>query len=153
MTSPDHPGAPFEERVARHLQQGGFGRAKEILRNRLEPQPVDLDALEQLDCVLLQMRDQLEAGRYLVLAGKEPPAYQPPIHAFLARTRGMDLHAFSSLCTAPLRRTRIADQPCAVREELLRYANARRTSVRRLRASAGLTPKRSARSRANSQAL
>ncbi len=118
MTSPDLPRAPFDAKVTRQLQQGDFGRAKEILRNRLQQTGFDPDALEQIGWVLLQMRDPFEAGRYLLLAGRDQPAYQPAIQAFLTRTRRLGLRQFLSLWPARLRRTKVADLPPAVREEL-----------------------------------
>jgi hypothetical protein len=118
MTSPDHPRAPFDEKVARQLRAGDLGRAKQILKSRLQQTGFDPDALEQIGWILLQMRDPFEAGRYLFLAGRDLPSYRPAIETFLARTRRLGLREFTSLWPAQLRRTKLADLPPAVREEL-----------------------------------
>ena len=112
------PDVAFPEKVVECLRRGELGRAREILGSRMSQSGFDPNALEQLGQVLLQMRDDVNAGRYLFLSGRQCPAYGDAIAAFLLRCRKTDLRQFVSQWPAAVRRVRIADLSPGARGEL-----------------------------------
>ena len=118
MPAPDESRPTFPEKVARHLEAGELGRAREVLASRLAQSGFDRDLLEQLGWVLLKMGDHAEAGRYLFLSGCQRSDYRPSIDVFLGRCRRSNLRQFVSQWSSVLRRTPVQDLPAPVLAEL-----------------------------------
>ena len=76
---------PLTEDVKSELAKGRYWRAKEILRGRLQNPPFVPGLCEQLGVVLLAMRDDLQAGKYLFFSGARRGEYEAAIAIFLER--------------------------------------------------------------------
>lgn len=75
------------ERARAAVEVGDVWRAKEILQGTLASQPYHPALYEWYGRVLLEMRDLMNAGKYLFLSGRRDPAYEEPIAIFLNRFR------------------------------------------------------------------
>jgi hypothetical protein len=77
------------KRADEFLRSGEFWKAKKILQGRLTQKlGFDHELLEQFGEVLLQMEDQVEAGRYLFASGVRKPANDEAIAIFLSQKSG-----------------------------------------------------------------
>jgi hypothetical protein len=63
-------------RVNNEVRAGRLWRAKEILQGSI-CREYDLRIFERYGQILLLMRDNLEAGKYLFLSGSRKPEYEP----------------------------------------------------------------------------
>lgn len=100
------------------LAAGQLWRAKEILAGRLGSGGFDATTCEQLGRVLLQMGDDLQAGKYLFLSGVRAPEYAGPIELFRRRHGRAGWQSLLGSLPASARRAAWADLPAALREDL-----------------------------------
>lgn len=87
---------PTIERSKRARSEGRLWRAKEMLQGRISSHPYDAEIMEEYGSVLLEMGDDLEAGKYLFLSGARSPAYKSAINLYLDRfadSTAIHLHA------------------------------------------------------------
>jgi len=83
-------------------------------------QPFDPTIMEEYGAVLLEMGDDLEAGKYLFLSGSREPDYEPPIALYLGRyANSSAIHLHASF-PAEARKVRMDTLPSTVIEELTR---------------------------------
>lgn len=109
---------PTIERSRKAWSEGKLWRAKEILQGRVASQPFDPRIMEEYGSVLLEMGDDLEAGRYLFLSGARAPEYEAPIALYLSRfASSTAIHLHASF-PAEARKVRIEELPASVAEEL-----------------------------------
>jgi hypothetical protein len=72
-------------RVRMEVDANRLWRAKEILHSNLVRYGLDVELCERYGCILHQLGDELEAGKYLFLSGVRKPEYEPPINLFVRR--------------------------------------------------------------------
>jgi hypothetical protein len=72
-------------RVHAEIESGRIWRAKEILQGQVASYPYSPELYASLGDVLAQMGDELEAGKYLFLGGRQDPRSQGSISLFLSR--------------------------------------------------------------------
>ncbi len=100
------------------LSDGKLWRAKEILQGSIHAQGYVPELYERYGQVLLEMRDLLEAGRYLFLSGVRREEYEDPISLFVARyTRRSPRHLYDAFPRAA-KLKELCDYPEAVTETL-----------------------------------
>ncbi|GJL66431.1 MAG: hypothetical protein NPIRA05_14020 [Nitrospirales bacterium] len=74
--------------IERQISLGNLWRAKEILQGRLVGSRYDTDLYERYGNVLLEMKDDLEAGKFLFLSGVQKPEYEKAKYLYLDRYGG-----------------------------------------------------------------
>ncbi len=87
---------PTIERSRGARSKGKLWQAKEILQGRISSHPYDAEIMEEYGSVLLEMGDDLEAGKYLFLSGARLPEYEDAINLYLdrfAKSTAIHLHA------------------------------------------------------------
>lgn len=106
------------ERVDAEVSEGRLWRAKEILQGNMGWLGYDLDLFEKYGQVLLEMGDTIEAGKFLFLSGRRVPEYEEAIDLYLARYKRKDALNLPAAFPRVARRSRLADYPPAVQQEL-----------------------------------
>ncbi|MBC7798335.1 MAG: hypothetical protein H7Z37_15805 [Pyrinomonadaceae bacterium] len=99
------------------IDAGNLWRAKEILHKQIKHSNYDVQLFEKLGFVLLQMKDTVEAGKYLFLSGVRKPEYEDAINLFLRKYEGKPhnlFHPFPRSAKLP----RLSDYPETVASEL-----------------------------------
>lgn len=76
---------PLLTRIDTEIAAGRPWRAKEIVRGTISNAWPEPDVLERYGRLLLDLGDELEAGKYLWLSGMRSPAYEKAVALFLAR--------------------------------------------------------------------
>lgn len=76
---------PLYERVNAALDEGKLWRAKEMLQGNLGTRGYDVELYERYGQLLLQMGDDVEAGRFLFLSGAREPEYAAAIELYIER--------------------------------------------------------------------
>lgn len=116
MDVPPHLNLPPRAREA--VETGKLWRAKEHLSGRLAGRPFDPELHEQLGWVLLQMGDDLEAGRHLFLAQSERPEHAEAVGLFLSRHGRGDWHDLLGALPSGAQRAPVRTLPSPAREVL-----------------------------------
>lgn len=76
--------AQLQEQIDQATDAGRLWEARDLLKKRASETDCCPEVWEQLGRVLLAMRDECEAGRWLFFSGAEDPAYTDAINTFLA---------------------------------------------------------------------
>ena len=97
---------------------GRLWRAKEILGGALPKVGYDLELYEAYGQVLLQMHDDLEAGRFLFLSGVRKPEYEEAISLYLERHGHNGWQPLVGTFPHRARLAELHDYPETVRTEL-----------------------------------
>lgn len=127
---------PFHPNVQRFIDEGRLWRAREYLASRIASTPFDAELCHQLGWVLLQMGDELEAGRYLFASGQRRPAHREAIGLFLNRfRRGGWPHVVSELPSS-IRRVSLAELPVRLAADLAELGKPTDSSLGRPRRKA-----------------
>ena len=83
------------KKIDDYIAKGDFWRAKESLQGRLSSSKYDAVLFEKYGKVLLEMKDILEAGKYLFLSGSRKPEYENSIQIYLNRfSRKSAIHLY-----------------------------------------------------------
>ena len=126
---------PGIDRVHEAVSSGQLWRAKEILAGRIGSGPFDPESCEQLGRVLLQMGDDLDAGRFLFLSGQRHAEYEPAIQLFLRRYSRAGWQSLVAAFPAAARRCTWSELPPRVREDLVAAGVPERSDTEPLRAT------------------
>ena len=107
----------FEKRAETEIREGRPWRAKEILRGNICTRPYSPELYGRYGELLIGLGDELEAGKYLFLAGSDDARHRQAIDLFLRRCgpSGGELH---SRFPARARRLSLEHYPPMVREAL-----------------------------------
>lgn len=108
----------MRDRVEEEIDKGRLWRAKEILRGRLAASDYDPILFAQTADVLAAMRDDDEAGRFYLLAGRADGAAGGLARAHLARRSSMRFPQLWSEMPAAVRRVRMDAIPAATLQML-----------------------------------
>ena len=103
----------FLAEADREIAAGNFWRAKEILHGQIKYSAYNVALFEKLGFVLLQMKDLVEAGKYLFLSGVRKPEYEEPIGIFLKKYEGKPHNLFHPFPRSA-KLSKISDYPEAV---------------------------------------
>ena len=76
------------ERAKAEEAAGRAWRAKEILGGNVRQASFDAQLYREYGELLLRLGDQMEAGKYLLLAGSTDPEHQPAINLCVGRHAG-----------------------------------------------------------------
>lgn len=105
------------ERADRAIAQGKLWRAKEILRGNISAQEFHAELYERYGRLLLDMRDSVDAGKYLFLSGARNPEYLESIDLFLTR-HGRDAGRVAGSFPGRAWSTPLEDFPPAAQEDM-----------------------------------
>lgn len=108
----------FPPHVRAALDEGKLWRAREILQGRVGTMPYSPELYEQYGALLLVMKDDMQAGKYLFLSGVRRAAYEKAIALFLARHPVAGGRGFIASFPAKVRALPPAKLPAEVRREL-----------------------------------
>ncbi len=108
---------PNYEKVEKEIAEGRLWRAKEMLQGGVK-HGYDTELLERYGRLLLQMRDDLEAGRYLFLSGVRKEEYQEAISLFLSKYKSKNIDGVWNAFPKGVRDTGYEDYPENVINEL-----------------------------------
>lgn len=108
------------DKVQKAMSEGCLWRAKEILQGTIGSScGYDIDIYERYGQVLLQMGDQIEAGKYLFLCGQREPEYEQPIELYLKRFSKDNLQILYSTFPKAARLEHIKDYPEQVQKYII----------------------------------
>jgi hypothetical protein len=122
------------------LAAGKFGRAREILASRMGTDPFNPTTAEQLGSLLLNMGDDIQAGRYLFVSGVRKPEYQPSIDTFLRRHSRHGWRNLLAALPATVKRCAWSEIPSVVREELRQAGVPQRPAAETLKGTISKAP-------------
>jgi hypothetical protein len=100
------------------LDTGQLWRAKEILAGRIGSADFSPELCEQFGKLLLQMGDDLQAGKYLFLSGVRLTEYESAIRLYVRRYSRAGWQSLLGSFPAAARRAVWADMPQTVKNEL-----------------------------------
>ncbi len=105
-------------KVEREVSEGRHWRAKEVLQGAVRAQAYDQDLYERMGLLLLEMRDDLEAGRYLFASGRRRPEYEVAIALYLDKHGGHTADEVYRLLPTRAKLPTISDYPEPLAQEL-----------------------------------
>lgn len=106
------------EEVEKQISLENFWKAKEILQGRLANSTYDVDLYEQYGLLLLQMKDEMEAGKFLFLSGVRRPEYEKSIYLYLNRYGGKATSGLFHTFPHSAQVSSVTDFPAIVLKEL-----------------------------------
>jgi len=105
-------------RVDAEVAAGRPWRAKEIIRGNIANAWPHPEVVERYGQVLLDMGDELEAGKYLWLSGVRTKQYEKPITLFLSRHGRHGVNVLLAQLPKTLRRVEFDQLPSEVQHDL-----------------------------------